>query len=94
MLTTIAGAPAPDGTGRADLGAALDRVGAVARRRGFVAVISDFAGSEWIDPMVRLGQRHDLLAVTVHDPREYELPEIGMVEFVDPATGEQVESTG
>ena len=91
IISAIAGARTADGEGRADLSAALHRVGAVARRRGFVAVISDFPGTEWADALGRLGQRHDLLTITVRDPREYDLPEVGWVEFRDPATGDQRE---
>jgi uncharacterized protein (DUF58 family) len=87
VLSTIAAAPPSEGAGRADLGGALDRVGALARQRGFVAVISDFAGSSWNAALGRLGLRHDLLAITVHDPRELDLPPIGLVQMVDPSTG-------
>jgi uncharacterized protein (DUF58 family) len=52
-----------------------------------VAVISDFAGTGWEDPLGRLGVRHDVLAITVDDPREADLPPIGLVEMLDPATG-------
>ncbi len=87
ILSTLAGAPDAEGTGPADLAGALDRVGALDQRRGFVAVISDFGGHGWEDALGRLGVRHDLLAITVHDPREYDVPPIGLVELVDPATG-------
>lgn len=66
---------------------ALDRVGALAKRRGFVAAISDFAGSDWTTAFGRLSLRHDLLAITVHDPREYDVPPIGLVQMTDPASG-------
>ena len=87
ILRTAALAQAPDGTGAADVASGLDRVGAIAARRGFVAVISDFAGSAWHDPLARLGLRHDLLALAVNDRREADLPPIGLVSMVDPATG-------
>ena len=87
ILASLASAPASDGAGRADLGGALDRVGAIAHRRGFVAVVSDFAGDRWIEPLGRTGLRHDVLAIVVTDPRELDVPPIGLVEFVDPATG-------
>ena len=35
--------------------------------------------------------RHDLLAITVHDPRELDVPPVGMVEVVDPSTGRRRE---
>jgi uncharacterized protein (DUF58 family) len=88
ILSTLGSPPASEGAGRAALGAALDRVGTLARRRGFVAVISDFAGEEWEAPLGRVGVRHDLLAITVDDPRERDIPPIGLVQVVDPATGD------
>jgi uncharacterized protein (DUF58 family) len=87
ILTAIASPPPSEGQGRPALGEALDRVGAFSRRRGFVAVISDFGGATWADPLGRLGLRHDLLAITVTDPRERDVPPIGLVQVVDPATG-------
>ncbi len=87
ILATLAAPPASEGQGRADLAGALDRVGALAKRRGFVAVISDFAGTDWSAALGRLSLRHDLLAITVHDPREYDVPPIGLVHVTDPATG-------
>lgn len=87
VLATLAAPPASEGLGRADLTGALDRVGAIATRRGFVAVISDFAGDDWQHALGRLRLRHDLLAIAVHDPREFDIPPIGLVDVVDPATG-------
>ena len=87
ILSTLAAPPVADGHGKADLAGALDRVGALAKRQGFVAVISDFAGSDWTKALGRLSLRHDLLAITVHDPREYDVPPIGLVQMTDPASG-------
>lgn len=87
ILASIATAPQVEGRGHADLAGAIDRVGAISRRRGFVATVSDFAGDAWTDALTRVGIRHDLLAVSVSDPREHDVPPIGLVDFVDPATG-------
>ncbi len=87
ILSAIAAPPPSEGLGRSDLGAAFDRVNAISKRRGFVAVIADFAGTSWTDPLARLGLRHDILVVAVHDPRERDVPPVGLVELVDPATG-------
>jgi uncharacterized protein (DUF58 family) len=87
ILSTLASAPTSEGMGRADLAGALDRVGALAKRRGFIAVISDFLADDWAAALGRLSMRHDLLAVTVNDPREFDIPPIGLVDMVDPATG-------
>lgn len=88
ILSLLSAPPDSDGLGHADLAGAIDRVGAIANRRGFVAVISDFHGEAWQPSLARLSLRHDLLAITVHDPREHDVPPIGLVDVVDPATGQ------
>ncbi len=87
VLSMLSAPPESEGLGNSDLAGAIDRVGAIANRRGFVAVISDFRGDDWQRPLARLSLRHDLLAITVHDPREHDVPPIGLVEMIDPATG-------
>ncbi len=59
------------------------------RRRGLAVVISDFLvpPAQWERPLRRLGVRHDLLAIEIVDPRELELSDAGVMEFVDPETG-------
>jgi uncharacterized protein (DUF58 family) len=91
VLSNAATPPPSEGLGRADLTGAIDRVAVVSKRRGFVAVISDFAGEAWVDPLARLGLRHDLLAMSVHDPRELDVPPIGLVQLIDPSTGRRRE---
>lgn len=87
ILSLSSAPPMSEGLGDADLAGAIDRVGAIAGRRGFVAVISDFGGDAWQPALARLALRHDLLAITVHDPREHDVPPIGLVEVIDPASG-------
>ncbi|MCB0976677.1 MAG: DUF58 domain-containing protein [Acidimicrobiales bacterium] len=76
-------------SGRVDLGAAVDRLSVVARRRGLVTVVSDFLAppEEWSRPLRRLAARHETIAVEVIDPRELSLPDVGVLSVVDPATG-------
>jgi uncharacterized protein (DUF58 family) len=75
--------------GRADLGALIDALNRPPRRRGLAVVISDFLvpPATWERPLRLLGVRHDLLCVEIVDPRELELPDAGVMEFVDPETG-------
>lgn len=76
----------------ADLGAALRRVERTQRRRAQIVVISDFLdGPEWAAPLQRLGMRHQLIAVQVTDPREFELPPVGMLSVVDTETGRRLD---
>ncbi|MFN0154139.1 MAG: DUF58 domain-containing protein [Gaiella sp.] len=70
---------------------ALATVGAVARQRALVSVVSDFRGpSTWQRPLLDLASRHDVLAVEIRDPREMELTDVGEIWFSDPETGEQL----
>ena len=83
---------APTGTeGRTDLAGALTRLSALARRRGLVAIVSDFLAdpNEWERPLSLLSTRHDVITVEVVDPRELTLPDVGVLSVVDPVTGEQ-----
>jgi uncharacterized protein (DUF58 family) len=75
--------------GRADLGALVDRLNRPPRRRGLAVVISDFLAppESWERPVRRLRVRHDVLAVEVVDPRELELPDVGVITVVDPESG-------
>lgn len=96
---TGAHAPSPS------LGAAVEELHRSARRRGLAVVISDFldglpednprgpgpAEPSWEAPLRRLAARQQVLAVEVSDPRELELPDVGLVTLVDPETGRRRE---
>lgn len=88
LLRSVAGTPRAPSGGRTDLAALIDTLNRPPRRRGMAVVISDFlapAGWEW--PLRKLAVRHDVLAVEVLDPRELELPDVGVLELVDPESG-------
>jgi uncharacterized protein (DUF58 family) len=88
----------PVGTGT-DSVKALDIVNHVLHRRAIVFLISDFQSAG--DPIATRAQlrramrqtnrRHDLIAVHVEDPRERELPDVGLLALEDAETGEFVE---
>ncbi|MGX7675005.1 DUF58 domain-containing protein [Plantactinospora sp. DSM 117369] len=88
LLRTIAGTPTRPG--RTDLGLLVDALNRPPRRRGMAVVISDFLAppEQWGRPVRKLGVRHEVLAVEVVDPRELELPDVGVLPVVDPETGE------
>jgi uncharacterized protein (DUF58 family) len=75
--------------GRTDLGELIDRLNRPPRRRGVAVVISDFLApvDSWSRPVRKLGVRHDVLAIEVVDPRELELPDVGVLVLSDPETG-------
>jgi uncharacterized protein (DUF58 family) len=61
------------------------------RRRSLVVIVSDFISEPgWERPLAMLGQRHELVAIRLVDPRESELPNMGTVAVQDAETGEVV----
>jgi uncharacterized protein (DUF58 family) len=89
LLTADRTAPGAAGP---TLAGAMSDLGHGASRRGLVVVVSDFLDeSGWESPLRRLRSRHQLLAVEVVDPRELELPNVGLLTLVDPETGRRRE---
>jgi uncharacterized protein (DUF58 family) len=76
----------PTGT-RTDLPAALEYTGRMLAHKSIIFVVSDFQADDLERPLKLLAQRHDVVAVTVDDPSERTLPDIGLARFVDPETG-------
>jgi uncharacterized protein (DUF58 family) len=80
----------PVGTGT-DIGAALEYAGKMLSHKSIIFVVSDFQSADLEQPLKLLAQRHDVVAVTVDDPAELELPDIGLARFVDPETGQTLD---
>jgi uncharacterized protein (DUF58 family) len=92
LLHRTMNVPRVDGGGATDLAAGLQAARHAARRRGLVVVISDFlVPGGWERQLTTLGLRHEVLAIEVLDPRELELPAVGLLTLVDPETGRRVE---
>jgi uncharacterized protein (DUF58 family) len=74
-----------------DLSVLLRAALGLARRRSLVVIVSDFITTPgWERPLGLLTRRHDVVAIQVSDPRESELPSVGMVYVEDAETGEQI----
>ncbi len=74
-----------------DLRELLDAAAHLMRRRSLVFVVSDFFSAPgWTGLMGQLAQRHEVVAVRLHDPIEAELPDLGLLMFRDAETGEQL----
>jgi uncharacterized protein (DUF58 family) len=81
-----AGMPSADD----DVSGAMRQLLVAQQRRSQIVVISDFLGPDtWVQPMRNLAVRHQVVAVHVTDPRELELPDVGMLAVVDTETGRQ-----
>ena len=61
------------------------------KRRSLIFIISDFISEPgWERPLSLLNRRHEVLAIRLWDPREVELPDVGMIMMEDAETGEQL----
>jgi uncharacterized protein (DUF58 family) len=78
----------PQGRGT-DLAGALRFARGVMRRRGIVALVSDFQAEGYERALGILSRRHDVVALHLQDPHETELPDVGLVALLDPETGQR-----
>ena len=77
--------------GPTDLGRALTEAGRLIRRPSMMVLISDFiTPGGWQQPLSSLAIRHEVIAVWITDPREGEIPDVGVVTFEDPESGQQI----
>ncbi|MFH1045896.1 MAG: DUF58 domain-containing protein [Candidatus Omnitrophota bacterium] len=75
----------PRGVGT-DIPMALEYLSRVTKRKTIAFVISDFYASGFQKSLTIANRRHDVIGVTITDPREVELPDIGIVRLQDPET--------
>lgn len=70
-----------------DLVAAIDYTARMLKEHAIVFIVSDFLSADIDHPLKLMAQRHDVVAVTVEDPSERDLPDIGVARLIDPETG-------
>ena len=73
-----------------DITQALEYLNKVITRRSIVFMVSDFLTSDYMTPLRIANKRHDMVAITITDPREIRLPPVGLIELEDVETGEEV----
>jgi uncharacterized protein (DUF58 family) len=79
----------PESTGT-DLKVALETLYKVARRRSVAFVISDFFASGYERALSLASARHDIVPVLISDPRDEEMPDVGLANFQDLESGEDI----
>src|SRR5512143_2897752 len=91
LLHRMATRPETGESTATDLADLLRTAYRVAPRRSLMFVVSDFISTPgWAEPLARLAQRHDVVAVRLYDPMEMELPDLGLLVVQDAETGEQL----
>ena len=81
----------PSGSRGTDMGAAFDYAARLLAHRSIVFIVSDFVSPEMEKPLMRLAQRHDVVAVVLDDPAERTLPDAGVARLRDAESGRLVE---
>ncbi|MDX9721375.1 MAG: DUF58 domain-containing protein [Myxococcota bacterium] len=71
-----------------NIAAALDFLGRISRRRGVAFLLSDFLGEGYQRALHAMSKRHDLIPVVITDPLEHTMPDMGIVYFEDPESGD------
>ncbi len=74
-----------------DIGAALEYLTGVQRRRATVFLVSDFLAEGYGPQLRAASRRHDIIAVRVREPIDEALPAAGLVRMLDAETGQLVE---
>jgi uncharacterized protein (DUF58 family) len=75
---------------KTDISIALEYLMRVVKRKSTVFLVSDFISSDYKKAIQIANRKHDLIAITVTDPREFDLPDIGFIEFEDAETGDEI----
>ncbi|MBF0520607.1 MAG: DUF58 domain-containing protein [Nitrospirae bacterium] len=77
----------PTGKGT-DIGAAIEYLNKIIHRKAVVFIVSDFHAQKYEKALAVANKRHDVIAVTLTDPIELELPNVGMITLEDAESGE------
>lgn len=75
---------------KTDISVALNHLQSVMKKKAHVFVISDFLDQNFEAQLRRVGKKHDTVAIVLEDRLELDVPDMGLVDFEDPETGEVV----
>ncbi|TLD43367.1 MAG: hypothetical protein JETT_0372 [Candidatus Jettenia ecosi] len=83
----LCSAPAGKGT---NIPVALEYLNKISSRRTISFVVSDFIANDYAHALRIANKKHDVIAITIVDPREQELPNVGFIELKDAESGEVI----
>ncbi|MEZ5012983.1 MAG: DUF58 domain-containing protein [Chitinophagales bacterium] len=73
----------PEGSGT-DISTALQYFSNVVKKRSIAFIFSDFMDSGYDTPLMVAARKHDVIGVHIHDKREEDIPDVGLVRMFDP----------
>jgi uncharacterized protein (DUF58 family) len=79
---------APEGCGT-DLAGVLTYLERIQRRSCVLVIVSDFLAADFRLPLIAAAKRHDVIAVSLIDTVDRDLPSVGLLDIRDPETGKR-----
>lgn len=73
---------------KTNISVALEYLSNVVRKRSVVFLVSDFIAENYEKALRIANRRHDIVAISISDPRERSFPDVGFIELEDAETGE------
>ncbi|BFN36706.1 DUF58 domain-containing protein [Fidelibacter multiformis] len=75
--------------GKTDINGSLQYLFRVARKKSVVFIVSDFYDLDFNQSLKPLANKHDVILLHVVDPIDRALPDLGLISFMDPESGEE-----
>lgn len=72
---------------RTNIAEAMSYLSGIQKKRAIVFVLSDFMDDDYKNALKIMNGKHDVTGIRIHDPREEELPNLGLVPMQDPESG-------
>ena len=76
----------PENSGT-NISAALEYFSSVIKKRSVCFILSDFLDDDFTKPLQIANKKHDIVAVRIHDKREENLPNVGIIKMLDAEIG-------
>jgi uncharacterized protein (DUF58 family) len=73
---------------RTEIASVTSYIANVTKKRNVVFVLSDFLDFDFETPLRALGHKHDVIALILNDPREVEMPSVGLIALEDAESGQ------
>jgi uncharacterized protein (DUF58 family) len=80
----------PKAAGLTNVGAALEFLNNVLKKKSITFLLSDFVTKPFDQPLQLAARRHDLVGIHIYDKHDKELPDAGLIQVSDSETGQQL----
>ena len=71
------------GSSKTDIGEALRYFSGIQKKRAIAFVLSDFMDDNYRDALKIMSRKHDVTGIRIFDPREEDLPKLGLLPMKD-----------